>query len=235
VLRVESLNVSYGNVVVLRDVSLSVNDNEIVTLIGANGAGKTTLLMAISGIVRSQSGAIFFADRGIEGMPAHDIVALGIAQVSQERRLFRDMSVEENLKLGAYRLGRKANLRRSLDQIYSYFGVLGRRKDQRAGSLSGGEQAMLAVGRALMSEPLLLLLDEPSAGLSPIMVEELTDMIQNLFKESGLPILIVEQNATLALDISHRAYLLETGRVVASGTAEELAGSDAVRVAYLGL
>ena len=145
------------------------------------------------------------------------------------------MSVEENLKLGAYRLGRGVDLRRSLDEIYSYFGVLGHRRDQRAGSLSGGEQAMLAVGRALMSRPRLLLLDEPSAGLSPIIVEQLADIIQQLFNTLRLPILIVEQNASLALDIAHRAYLLETGRIVTSGPAEELAGSEAVRVAYLGL
>ena len=234
-LAVEGLDVYYGHVQVLREVSFNVEDHEIVTLIGANGAGKTTLLMSVCGIVAPRRGSIRLGDRRIERLPAHEIVALGVAQVSQRRHLFRDMSVEENLKLGAYRLGRGVDLRRSLDEIYSYFGVLGRRRDQRAGSLSGGEQAMLAVGRALMSRPRLLLLDEPSAGLSPIIVEQLADIIQQLFNTLRLPILIVEQNASLALDIAHRAYLLETGRIVTSGPAEELAGSEAVRVAYLGL
>ena len=234
-LAVEGLNVYYGHVQVLREVSFNVEDHEIVTLIGANGAGKTTLLMSVCGIVAPRRGSIRLGDRRIERLPAHEIVALGVAQVSQGRHLFRDMSVEENLKLGAYRLGRGVDLRRSLDEIYSYFGVLGHRRDQRAGSLSGGEQAMLAVGRALMSRPRLLLLDEPSAGLSPIIVEQLADIIQQLFNTLRLPILIVEQNASLALDIAHRAYLLETGRIVTSGPAEELAGSEAVRVAYLGL
>lgn len=234
-LAVEGLDVYYGHVQVLREVSFNVEDHEIVTLIGANGAGKTTLLMSVCGIVAPRRGSIRLGDRRIERLPAHEIVALGVAQVSQGRHLFRDMSVEENLKLGAYRLGRGVDLRRSLDEIYSYFGVLGHRRDQRAGSLSGGEQAMLAVGRALMSRPRLLLLDEPSAGLSPIIVEQLADIIQQLFNTLRLPILIVEQNASLALDIAHRAYLLETGRIVTSGPAEELAGSEAVRVAYLGL
>lgn len=234
-LHVERLSVSYGQARVLEDVSLDVRKGEIVTLIGANGAGKTTLLMAISGIVRASSGTISFDGQRIERHEPHDIVALGVAHAPQERHLFRDMSVEENLKLGALRFGRRHNPSPELEQVYGYFDVLHRRKEQPAGSLSGGEQAMLTVGRALMAKPRLLLLDEPSAGLSPRMVEELADVTQRLFTETSIPILIVEQNAMLALDIANRAYLLDTGRIVASGTAKELAGSEEVRVAYLGL
>lgn len=234
-LAVDRLSVAYEQATVLHGVSLEVRKGEIVTLIGANGAGKTTLLMTISGIVRASSGTISFDGALIERKEPHEIVGLGVAHAAQERHLFRDMSVEENLKLGALRFGRKHDPAPELEQVYSYFGVLRRRKEQPAGSLSGGEQAMLTVGRALMAKPRLLLLDEPSAGLSPRMVEELAEVIQRLFTETAIPILIVEQNAMLALDIAHRAYLLETGRIVASGSAKELAGSEEVRVAYLGL
>lgn len=234
-LSVEMLNVFYGNVHVLWDVCLSVNEHEIVTLIGANGAGKTTVLMTISGIIKPRTGLIEFEGSRIERTEPHDIVRLGIAHVAQERHLFAQMSVEENLLLGSRASKNQSMAAESLAEVYEYFGALRERRDQRAGSLSGGEQKMLAFGRALMSRPKLLLLDEPSAGLAPIMVKELARVIRRLRDVRRLTTLIVEQNAVLALGLAHRGYLLESGRVVANGSTTELAGSEKVRIAYLGM
>lgn len=234
-LEVSRLAVAHGATLALHDVSLDVKEHEIVTLIGANGAGKTTLMMAVSGVLKPRAGRIVFRGREIQDLSAHDVARLGVAQVAQQSHLFKAMTVEENLHLGAYRLGRRADTGRTLDQIYAYFPVLGRRKAQRAGSLSGGEQKMLAFGRALMAQPTLLLLDEPSAGLSPKMVSDLARVIRDLRSARILTTLIVEQNAVLALDLADRGYLLESGHVRASGTAKDLLGSDEVRMAYLGM
>jgi branched-chain amino acid transport system ATP-binding protein len=234
-LSVEMLNVFYGNVRVLWDVSLSVEEHEIVTLIGANGAGKTTLLMSISGILKARTGLIKFEGIPIEKAEPHDVVKLGIAHVAQERHLFPQMSVEENLLLGSRAAKNPSTADETLAEVYEYFEALRPRRAQRAGSLSGGEQKMLAFGRALMSRPKLLLLDEPSAGLAPIMVKELARVIRRLRDVTRLTTLIVEQNAVLALGLAQRGYLLESGRVVAHGSTAELAGSEKVRIAYLGM
>lgn len=233
-LKVDHLNVFYGSIQALRDVSIEVNQGEIVTLVGANGAGKTTFMMTLSGIKRPASGTVEFQGARIDKLPPHDIVSMGVAQVAQGRQLFPDMTVVENLELGAYRARDTNRIEQKLQQVYGYFEVLGKRKNQRAGTLSGGEQQMLAIGRALMANPKLLLLDEPSAGLAPVIVDNLAEIITNLRKE-GLTILIVEQNAHLALDIADRGYVLETGTLVAQGTASELARSELVKKAYLGI
>ena len=229
---IEKLNVYYGSVHILHDISLQVADREIVTLIGANGAGKTTLLMAISGIVPPRSGQIQFLGERTESLPPHEITARGIAQVAQARHLFPALSVRENLELGAWRWPRR-ELALELEEVYTFFAVLRERRHQKAGSLSGGEQQMLALGRALMTRPRLLLLDEPSAGLAPIMVKEIARIVRKIRDERGLTTLLVEQNASLALHLADRGYVIEGGRVSASGTTSELEKSDAVRKAYL--
>lgn len=234
-LNVDKLNVYYGNVQALRDISIEVNEGEIVTLIGANGAGKTTLLMTISGIIKPKSGAIEFLGSRIDGLKPYRIVGLGISHVSQERNLFPKMTVVENLELGAYQLPKDENIKERLEEVYSYFEILCRRKNQKAGLLSGGEQQMLAVGRALMSDSRLILLDEPSAGLAPMIVRQLAKIIRKLGEKKGLTTLIVEQNATLALNLADRGYVLETGTVVASGKTSDLEGSELVKKAYLGI
>lgn len=234
-LNVSGLNVSYGNVHVLRDISINVDEGEIVTLIGANGAGKTTLMMTLSGILKPKSGRIEFLGSRIDGLEPHQIVGLGIAQVAQGRHLFPQMKVIENLELGAFRCPKNANINEKLDDVYRYFGILRERKNQKAGLLSGGEQQMLAVGRALMSDVKLLLLDEPSAGLAPKVVEDLAVIIKRLREKKRLTTLIVEQNASLALDLADRGYVLQTGALVASGKASDLASSELVKKAYLGL
>ncbi|MEW8978158.1 MAG: ABC transporter ATP-binding protein [Symbiobacterium sp.] len=232
ILQVEDLQVSYGNIQALHGVSLEVNEGEIVTLIGANGAGKSTTLRAISGLVRPRSGTIRFQGTDITRTPAHKIVAMGIGHVPEGRRVFADMSVRENLELGAY-LVSPADFRKSLAEVYERFPRLKERENQRASTLSGGEQQMLALGRALMLRPKLLLLDEPSMGLAPRLVQEIFRIIAEL-NQRGTTILLVEQNAAMALSIAHRAYVLETGRVVLSGPAAELQSHPAVREAYLG-
>ena len=229
---IEKLNVYYGSVHILHDISLQVADREIVTLIGANGAGKTTLLMAISGIVPPRSGQIQFLGERTESLPPHEITARGIAQVAQARHLFPALSVRENLELGAWRWPRR-ELAPELEEIYTFFAVLRERRHQKAGSLSGGEQQKLAFGRALMTRPRLLLLDEPSAGLAPIVVNEIARIVRKIRDERGLTTLLVEQNASLALHLADRGYVIERGRVSASGTTSELEKSDAVRKAYL--
>lgn len=234
-LEVDGINVAYGRLKVLHAVSLRVDAHEIVTLIGANGAGKTTTMMTISGLLKASAGAIRFDGEAIQGLPGHEVARRGIAHVAQESHLFRSMTVEENLELGALRLGRNKDRKASMDEVYGYFEVLGRRRRQTAGSLSGGEQKMLAFGRALMSDPRLLLLDEPSAGLSPLMVKGLANVIRDLRRSRKLTTLIVEQNSVLALGLADRGYLLESGQIVSSGTTAQLSASDVVKTAYLGI
>jgi len=233
-LRASDIHVSYGGVQALRGVSLHVNEGELVTLIGANGAGKTTLLMTISGLLKLTSGAVEFLGKKIDRLRPHRIVELGIAHVPQERRLFPEMTVLENLELGAYRSANAKEVKQKLQEIYRYFAVLGERGNQKAGTLSGGEQQMLAIARGLMLSPKLLLLDEPSMGLAPVIVEELGKIIHKLH-EDGVTILLVEQNVHLALEIADRGYVLETGRVTASGNASSLSRSELVKKAYLGM
>ncbi len=234
-LKVDSLDAYYGRLQVLREVSLEVNEGELVTLIGANGAGKTTLLMSVSGIVERTFGTIDFMGKNISRLPAHTIVGQGIIQVPQGRLLFSDMTVSENLELGVRRntSNQTKSLEQKLEEVYGLFEMLGNRKNQQAGTLSGGEQQMLAIGRALMGKPKLLLLDEPSFGLAPIMVEMLAEVISDLHSQ-GLAILLVEQNAHLALELADRGYVLQSGAIVASGRASELAKSEIVKTAYLG-
>ncbi|MFO7274586.1 MAG: ABC transporter ATP-binding protein [Bacillota bacterium] len=232
ILQVEDLYVAYGNIEALHGISLEVDEGEIVTLIGANGAGKSTTLRAISGLIRPRSGAIRFQGRDITRTPAHEIVAMGIGHVPEGRRVFADLTVRENLELGAYIVS-PSQFQKNLAEVYERFPRLKEREYQRASTLSGGEQQMLALGRALMLQPKLLLLDEPSMGLSPRLVQEIFAIIAELNRR-GTTILLVEQNAAMALSIAHRAYVLETGRVVLSGPAPELRTHPAVREAYLG-
>lgn len=232
-LKLDKINLYYGNIHALRDISLEVNDGEIVTLIGANGAGKTSTLRAISGLNAIKSGSITYDDKTISVMPAHKIVGTGLCQVPEGRRVFGDQTCEENLLLGAFLNRDKAKIKDSLEHVYALFPRIKERRIQLAGTLSGGEQQMLAISRALMSNPKLLLLDEPSMGLAPIVVEEIFEIIKNIRKE-GTTILLVEQNANAALQIADRGYVLETGSIVLSGKADDLLHDDAVRKAYLG-
>jgi branched-chain amino acid transport system ATP-binding protein len=232
-LSVESLRVTYGGVQALKGVDLAVEEGGVVALLGANGAGKTTALRAISGLARAVSGAIHFQDRSIRERRPRDIVALGIVHVPEGRHLFPRMTVRENLELGAY-LRRDGTVRADMERVFGHFPVLAQRQRQEAGSLSGGEQQMLAIGRALMARPTLLLLDEPSLGLSPVMVEEIAAIVGEI-NRTGIAVLLVEQNAEMALAVSRRAYVLETGRIVATGTSAELLESDAIKRAYLGI
>ena len=232
-LEIKDLHVSYGGIQALRGVSLTVPEGKIVTLIGANGAGKSTLMRTISGLVKAQSGSILWNGQEVLGRPIDQIVASGIAMSPEGRRVFADLTVVENLKIGAYLRRDKAETEQDLEWVYSLFPRLKERSWQSAGTLSGGEQQMLAVGRALMSKPRLLMLDEPSLGLAPIVVREIFDIIRNIHEE-GMTILLVEQNAQMALSVADRAYVLETGRVVMDGTGAELLTNERVRSAYLG-
>lgn len=234
-LKVTKLNVYYGHVQILRDISVDVNEREIVTLIGANGAGKTTLMMTLSGLIKPKSGTIEFLGTRIDRLEPHQIVNLGIAQVPQGRHLFQEMKVIENLELGAFRCPKNENIKEKMEEVYSYFEILRERKNQKVGLLSGGEQQMLALGRALMSNVKLLLLDEPSAGLAPKLIEDLAIIIKKLIEKKGLTTLIVEQNAYLALELADRGYVLQSGTLVASGKASDLTRSELVKKAYLGL
>ena len=231
-LKAEDLNVYYGPIHAVKGVSFEVNDGEIVTLIGANGAGKSTTLKTVSGLMRSHGGSIEFMGKSISSTPAHKIVELGIAHVPEGRRIFTSMSVEENLDMGAFTV-RGGNIEADKEMVFEQFPRLKERRKQIAGTLSGGEQQMLAMGRALMSHPKLLMLDEPSMGLAPILVEQVFDIISALHK-AGTTILLVEQNAEMALSIADRAYVMETGRITLSGTGKELAASEEVQKAYLG-
>ena len=232
-LRVENLAVSYGAIQALKGVSCAVENGEIVALIGANGAGKSTLLNAICGLVPARAGRIIAEGIDLTGLPAHRIVGHGICQVPEGRRVFARMSVRENLEMGGYTLRSRAELQQGLERVYALFPRLAERQAQLAQTLSGGEQQMLAMGRALMARPRLLLLDEPSMGLSPLLVEQIFSLIAEI-NQSGTTILLVEQNAQMALAIAQRAYVLETGKVVLSGIAAELAANREVRRAYLG-
>lgn len=233
-LEVKDLNVFYGNIHAIKNVSINVNKGEIVTLIGANGAGKTTILQTISGIIRSKSGGIFYNGKEITKERAHKINHMGVAQVPEGRRIFTNLSVEDNIEMGAYSIKQSITDRnKDMDKIYKMFPRMEERKNQRAGTLSGGEQQMLAIGRALMSKPDLLLLDEPSMGLSPLFVKEIFDRIKFL-NESGTTILLVEQNAKMALGIADRAYVLETGKIIMEGNAKDLRNDPNVKKAYLG-
>ena len=230
-LKVEDLNVYYGKIHALKGISFEVNKGEVVSLIGANGAGKSTTLKTVSGMLRSKTGSITFMDEDISNIESYKLVERGLAHVPEGRRIFLDMSVMENLEMGAYIRG-KAN-KSDLDNIFERFPRLFERKNQIAGTLSGGEQQMLAMGRALMSRPKLLMLDEPSMGLAPILVEQIFDIVSELHK-AGTTILLVEQNAEMALEISDRAYVIESGKVTLSGPGQALMNSDIVKKAYLG-
>ena len=232
-LKIDQLYVNYGAIKALKNISCSVERGEIVALIGANGAGKTTILNAISGIIPIFSGSVAFLDETISGIPPHEIVKRGISQVPEGRRVFANMSVLENLEMGAYIRNDKSVIIEEIDQVFARFPRLFERKKQLAKTLSGGEQQMLAMGRALMSRPKLLLLDEPSMGLAPMLVEQIFSIIQEI-NAGGTTIMLVEQNANMALSIAHRAYVLETGEVVLQGPAKELAANPEVRKAYLG-
>ena len=232
ILKVDNINVYYGAIHAIKGISFEVNEGEIVTLIGANGAGKSTTLQTVSGLLRSRTGSIEFNGENISHVPAHKLVYKGLAQVPEGRRIFLQMSVEENLEMGAF-TQKNAGIDANLESVYEQFPRLSERKKQIAGTLSGGEQQMLAMGRALMSHPKLLMLDEPSMGLAPILVEQIFDIIRQLHK-NGTTILLVEQNAQMALSVADRAYVLETGKITLSGTGKELAESDEVRKAYLG-
>ena len=231
-LKAEDLNVYYGPIHAVKGVSFEVREGEIVTLIGANGAGKSTTLKTLSGLMRSRGGKIEFMDKSIASTPAHKIVELGLAHVPEGRRIFTRMTVEENLDMGAF-VRKNANVDEDKERVFEQFPRLKERRKQVAGTLSGGEQQMLAMGRALMSDPKLLMLDEPSMGLAPILVEQVFDIITELHK-AGTTILLVEQNAEMALSIADRAYVMETGRITLSGTGKELAASEEVQKAYLG-
>jgi len=232
-LKIDTIHVYYGAIHALKGVSLEVHKGEIVTLIGANGAGKSTTLRTVSGLLAPKSGGISFLGENIAGMPAHEIVKRGISQVPEGRRIFAEMSVQENLEMGAFTRKDKAGVEKDFEIVYNRFPRLKERRKQQAGTLSGGEQQMLAMGRALMSRPKLLLLDEPSMGLAPLLIKEIFSIIEDINRE-GTTVLLVEQNANMALSIAHRAYVMETGRITLQGAAKELAASEDVRKAYLG-
>ncbi len=231
-LKVNDINVYYGSIHAVKGVSFEVRDGEIVTLIGANGAGKSTILKTVSGLLRSKTGSIDFMEQSIMTVAPHKIVERGLAHVPEGRRIFLRMTVEENLEMGAF-TQQKTGVADDLERVFEQFPRLKERRTQIAGTLSGGEQQMLAMGRAIMSHPKLLMLDEPSMGLAPILVEQIFEIIR-AFHQAGTTILLVEQNAQMALSVADRAYVLETGRIVMSGTGAELAQSDEIRRAYLG-
>ena len=232
-LEIKDLKVSYGMIQAIKGISFEVNKGEVIALIGANGAGKTTILHTITGLLNADSGSVTYEGKDITRMPGHKIVSMGIAHVPEGRRVFANMTVLQNLKLGAYTRKDKAEIAETLEMVYTRFPRLKERKNQLAGTLSGGEQQMLAVGRALMSHPQIILMDEPSMGLSPIFVNEIFDIIEEVSK-SGTTVLLVEQNAKKALSIADRAYVLETGNIVLDGKASELLDNDSIKKAYLG-
>jgi branched-chain amino acid transport system ATP-binding protein len=233
VLEVKDMVVAYGRVNAVKGISFTVEKGQIVTLLGTNGAGKSTTLRAISGLLKLVSGSITFEGQKLDGLPAHKVVERGIAQSPEGRRLFRKMSVEDNLKLGAYTRKDPAGVRADMAKVYDLFPVLGERRHQPSGLFSGGEQQMLAIGRAMMSNPKLLMLDEPSMGLSPIMTQTIMRTIREL-QSDGVTILLVEQNASAALSLADRGYVLEVGQIMFSDTGKALLGDDRVRRAYLG-
>lgn len=232
-LKVENLQVYYGMINAIKGISFEVNQGEVIALIGANGAGKTTILHTVTGLISPKEGTIEFEGTNLTKIPAHQIISLGMAHVPEGRRVFQQLTVYENLELGAYILKDKQQIKKNLDYVYEHFPRLEERKNQIAGTLSGGEQQMLAMGRALMSNPKILLMDEPSMGLSPLLVNEIFKIIQEVSKD-GTTVLLVEQNAKKALSIADRGYVLETGKIVLSGSAEELLNNEEIKKAYLG-
>lgn len=232
-LTINNLEVYYGIIQAIKGVSFEVNEGEVIALIGANGAGKTTILHTITGLISPKAGSIEFEGHDLNKIPAHNIVSLGMAHVPEGRRIFQELSVFENLKLGAYTRKDKNEISETLEKVYQRFPRLKERKNQIAGTLSGGEQQMLAMGRALMSHPKIILMDEPSMGLSPLFVSEIFDIIKEI-SDNGTTVLLVEQNAKKALSIANRAYVLETGKIVLEGDAEEMLNNDSVKKAYLG-
>ena len=233
-LELKGVDALYGRIRALREVTISVDQGEVVALIGSNGAGKTTTLRTISGLMHPPSGTITFAGKDISRLPAHEIVGLGICQSPEGRRLFPRMQVIDNLRMGAFLRKDAAGIHRDMERVFELFPRLKERTTQLAGTLSGGEQQMLAIGRALMSKPKLLMLDEPSLGLAPILIETIFQIVREI-NAQGIPILLVEQNATKALEVAHRAYVLETGSIVQTGTGKELLSSPDVQRAYLGI
>ena len=232
ILKVDDINVYYGAIHAIKGISFEVNEGEVVTLIGANGAGKSTILKTVAGLLSSRTGSVQFMGKGLGGIPAHKIVPMGLALVPEGRQIFLQMTVEENLQMGAFTRP-ASEYDESIADVYQRFPRLKERQNQIAGTLSGGEQQMLAMGRALMSKPSLLMLDEPSMGLAPILVEQIFDIVREL-NQHGTTILLVEQNANMALSVAHRGYVLETGKIVATGTGAELLEDEAVKKAYLG-
>ena len=232
ILKVDDINVYYGAIHAIKGVSFEVNEGEVVTIIGANGAGKSTILKTVAGLLSSRTGSVQFMGKGLGGIPAHKIVPMGLALVPEGRQIFLQMTVEENLQMGAFTRP-ASEYDESIADVYQRFPRLKERQNQIAGTLSGGEQQMLAMGRALMSKPSLLMLDEPSMGLAPILVEQIFDIVREL-NQHGTTILLVEQNANMALSVAHRGYVLETGKIVATGTGAELLEDEAVKKAYLG-
>ena len=232
-LEIKDLEVYYGMIQAIKGVSFDVNEGEVIALIGANGAGKTTILHTITGLINAQKGSVWFEGKDITKVPAHKIVSMGMAHVPEGRRVFANLTVLQNLKMGAYTRKDKTEIEQTLDSIYKRFPRLMERQNQLAGTLSGGEQQMLAMGRALMSHPKIILMDEPSMGLSPIFVNEIFDIIKSV-SASGTTVLLVEQNAKKALSITDRAYVLETGKIVLSGKASDLLNNDSIKKAYLG-
>ncbi len=233
-LDVQDIHVAYGQITAVRGVSLNVQEREVVALIGNNGAGKTSILKAISGLEQLVSGSITFMGKRLDGVPVHKVAALGIVQVPEGRKIFSTLTVQENLFMGALRVKSRPVVREQMGKVYEMFSVLGERRHQAGGTLSGGEQQMLAIGRALMAQPKMLLLDEPSLGLAPMLTEMIAEKIVEI-AAGGMPILLVEQNAKMALEISHRAYVLETGTIAIEGKSQDLLENEIVQRTYLGM
>jgi len=234
-LELKNIKTFYGNIQALKDVSIKISEGEIITLIGANGAGKSTTLMSICGIVPPRSGEVLFMGKSIQDLPPNNIVSLGISQVPEGRRIFPFLSVAENLDMGAFLRSDKDEIKRDIEYMYELFPILAERRNQAGGTLSGGEQQMLAISRALMAKPRLLLMDEPSLGLAPLIVKQIFEIIKKINAESKTTIFLVEQNANMALKVAHRGYVMETGRVSMADTAANLLANDEVRKAYLGI
>lgn len=234
-LKIKNIQTFYGNIQALKDVSMEIREGEIITLIGANGAGKTTTLMSISGIVPPRSGEIHFMDQPINGKSPDEIVKLGISQVPEGRRIFPFLTVSENLDMGAFLRNNKDAIKRDMEYVFELFPILAERRNQAGGTLSGGEQQMLAISRALMARPRLLLLDEPSLGLAPLVIKQIFEIIEKINQENKTTIFLVEQNANLALKVAHRGYVMENGKIILSAGAADLLENEEVRKAYLGI